>query len=79
MIQGEGVLKWPNGDTYQGGFERGLRHGYGVHIIYPEISDQDLKSYPIENLEQAEISQEFQEMDKDFVKQQLRKQNVIEY
>ena len=31
--QGKGVLTWTNGDTYEGEFFNGLRHGVGVYTF----------------------------------------------
>lgn len=31
--EGHGVLRWPNGDVYEGGFVRGLRHGEGEYRL----------------------------------------------
>lgn len=32
QASGEGLLRLPNGDVYQGMFQRGLRHGVGAQV-----------------------------------------------
>lgn len=36
MIQGIGLMKYPNGNKYQGNFKDNLRHGYGVYTLKDE-------------------------------------------
>ena len=36
MRQGQGTIKWSNGDTYVGQFEKDLPHGNGT--IFPQYS-----------------------------------------